>query len=662
MNRRNAMACLLLLAESGIVSTSCSRQKSSTQARKLIVLGIDGMDPHLLEQYMQAGKMPNFQRLKRKGSFRELRTSVPPESPVAWSDVTTGMNPGGHGIFDFIHRDPRTMLPYFSMARVAAPRHDIDLGNWVFPLAAGKAINLRHGAAFWQVLDKHGIPATVLRMPANFPPVPTSSRTLAGMGTPDMLGTYGTFSFFTSDPTQVPGEVEGGRIYAVQVQNDRVAATLLGPSDTFRKGAPQVPVNFTAWLDPAQAVAKLSIQEHDLILREGEWSDWVQLKFSLVPLLESATGICKIYLKQVRPYFKLYISPINIDPSQPALPLSTPSDYVRELWRQAGFFYTQGIAEDTKARSAGVFTDGELLEQSRMVLADQVKLFDLELARSRSGLLFAYFSSLDQSAHMFWRTFDRNSPAYNPEVAAEYGGVLEWFYEQMDLMLGKALAKLDSRTTLVVLSDHGFAPFDYSFNLNTWLLANGYIALKPGRGEKPWTLFADVDWANTRAYGLGLQALYLNLRGRECYGSVSSPAEAGLLKTEICRKLLAIRDPTTGLPPISRVDKAQDVYTGPYVGDAPDLVVGYNRRYRAGWGTVLGEFTDQVIEPNREPWSGDHCIDHTLVPGVLLSNKQIALQSPSLRDIAPTILAEFGIARPKEMEGQSVFSSAGRAG
>jgi len=189
------------------------------------------------------------------------------------------------------------------------------------------------------------------------------------------------------------------------------------------------------------------------------------------------------------------------------------------------------------------------------------------------------------------------------------------------------------------------------------LLDNGYIALKSERGNRLGDLFADVDWRHTRAYGLGLNGLYLNLRGREHWGTVAPGAEAEALQNEIRDKLLAVRDPLTGLAPITRIDKAQDAYSGDRVREAPDLVVGYNRGFRAGWNTVLGEFTSEVLEPNSEPWSGDHCIDYTLVPGVLLSNKRIEMQTPALTDIAPTLLAEYGIAKPKNMVGQSLFKS-----
>jgi predicted AlkP superfamily phosphohydrolase/phosphomutase len=647
----------LSLVVAASLFSACSRSENPAAAHKVLVLGIDGLDPQLLHKYIEDGRMPNFQRLEREGSYHTLGTSIPPQSPVAWSSVITGMNPGGTGIFDFIHRDPKTMQPIFSMARVEAPKHVLSLGGWSIPLSAGKAELLRHGKAFWQFLDDHGIPATVVRMPVNFPPVAARGRTLAGMGTPDMEGSYGIFSFYTSDPWENPGERSGGRVYSVEPQDDKVSAKLYGPPNTFRKGNPLASVDFTVWLDPTEPMARIDIQGKEVVLHQGEWSDWIQVEFSLIPYLQSTTGICRIYLKQVRPYFMLYVSPINIDPSQPALPISTPPSYATDLWKQVGFYYTQGIAEDTKALSDRLLDDGEYLEQAHIVLAEQLKFFDVELARFHSGLLFVYFSSLDLNAHMFWRTFDPNHPAYDQQAAEKYGGTLEDMYAKMDEVLGKAMAKVDGDTTLIVLSDHGFGPFERSFNLNTWLLQNGYITLKPNpdRAYGTGDLFTDVDWTKTRAYGLGLNGLYLNLSGRERDGIVKPGAEAETLMNEIRDKLLAVRDPVTEMPPITRIDKAEDVYSGPYSRGGPDMLVGYNRIYRAGWETVLGQFTSDVISLNMEAWSGDHCIDYTLVPGVLLSNKRIELPSPSLTDIAPTILGEYGIATPKDMVGHSIF-------
>jgi len=649
---RLAAGFLSLLAF-GVVLLACGR--SAGVQRKLIVLGLDGMDPELLGRYMDEGKLPNFARLAQQGGFRRLGTSIPPQSPVAWSNLITGLNPGEHGIFDFIHRDPKTLLPYLSTSRVEPPKRALRLGPWVLPLSPGRVTLLRERKAFWEILDGHRVPAVILRMPANFPPVESESRTLAGMGTPDMLGTYGTFAFYTDVPPAGAERISGGRVYPVRVAEFRVAAQLVGPYNTFRRGEPPATVDFAVWLDPTEAVAKLAVQEQEFVLREGEWSDWVVVEFTLIPHLETVSGICKFYLKQVRPVFQLYVSPINIDPARPALPLSTPAAYVRELQEKTGYFYTQGMAEDTRALSAGLLTDAEYVTQARMVWEEQRRLFLLELGRFQGGFLFGYFSGLDQNSHMFWRAFDERHPAYTPQTAAGFARLLEGQYREMDELLGEVMARLDADTTLLVLSDHGFAPYYRSFNLNTWLLERGYAALRLDR-PRPADFLANVDWSRTRAYGLGLNGLYLNRRGRERDGIVPPGAEAEALLEEIAQELLAVRDPATQRPVITRVDRAARVYSGPHLADAPDLLIGYNRGYRAGWGTVLGGFPGVVLEDNREVWSGDHCIDFNLVPGVLLSNRTIRADAPTLLDIAPTILAEFGIEKPPGMPGQSLFA------
>jgi predicted AlkP superfamily phosphohydrolase/phosphomutase len=624
---------------------------------RLIILGIDGMDPQLLHRFMREGKMPNFAKLEAQGDFRQLTTSIPPQSPVAWSNLITGMNAGGHGIFDFIHRDPKTLGLFFSASRVEGPKHAIRLGSWAIPLGGGSAEQLRKGVAFWQLLDQHGVPNTVFRIPSNFPPVAAKGKTLSGMGTPDLRGTYGTFSFYTDDPAAVAGPVEGGQVIPVLVENSRVTANLIGPDNSFRKGSPAAEEPFSVAVDPLESVAKVTVQGRQFVLREGEWSDWVRVEFHLIPFFASVKGMCRFYFKQAHPRFQLYVSPINIDPADPALPISTPSRYSRFLTDEAGEFHTQGIAEDTKALSDGVLDDDEYLRQARTVLAEHRRIFDAEFPRFNRGVFFFYFSSLDLNSHMFWRLMDPNHPEYDATLAAQNGSAIEDFYEQMDQVLGEVLPRLDEHTTLLVLSDHGFAPYYRSFNLNTWLLDNGYIKLKNDASRNSSEPFANVDWTQTRAYGLGLNGLYINLRGRENNGIVEPGAAADSLMLEIRAKLLAVQDPRAKLPVITRVDLASEAYQGPYAREGPDLIVGYNRGYRAGWQTILGAFPPEELEDNTNPWSGDHCMDYTLVPGVLLSNRKIVAEAPALTDIAPTILEEFGIAKAKGMIGRSVFQS-----
>jgi len=654
LKRGRFLLTLALLA--GIASMLCCQRGQTWHGeQKLIILGIDGMDPQLLKRFMQEGKMPNFARLAEQGSFRLLASSIPPQSPVAWSNLMTGMDAGGHGIFDFIHRDPKTLQPYFSASRVEGPKRALHLGSWVIPLGGGSAEQLRRGRAFWEILDEHGVPNTIFRIPANFPPVPAKGQTLSGMGTPDLRGTYGTFSFYTDDPTTAAGSVEGGQVIPVQVENSKVTANLIGPDNTFRKGSPPATELFSVAVDPLESVAKFAVQGQEFLLREGEWSDWVRVEFQLIPVFGNVKGMCRFYLKQAHPRFQLYVSPMNIDPADPALPISTPAKYSRMLSEEAGEFHTQGIAEDTKARSDGMLDDQEYLEQAQAVLAEHRRIFDAEFPKFQRGVFFFYFSSLDLNSHMLWRLTDAKHPGYDAALAAEYGSALSGFYQQIDQVLGEVLPKLDELTTLLVLSDHGFAPYYRSFNLNTWLLQNGYIKLKSDANSNQNEPWANMDWSGTRAYGLGLNGLYLNLQGREGHGIVHSGTDAKALMKEIKEKLLGVRDPQSGLSVITRVDIASEVYSGPYSQSGPDLIVGYNRGYRAGWKTILGAFPPDTLENNNNPWSGDHCMDRDLVPGVLLSNRKISVGAPALTDISPTILAEFGIEKPKDMMGRSVF-------
>jgi predicted AlkP superfamily phosphohydrolase/phosphomutase len=645
----------LLLIVAAMLPSCRSAPARSHSDRRLIILGIDGMDPQLLHRFMREGKMPNFAKLEAQGDFRQLTTSIPPQSPVAWSNLITGMNAGGHGIFDFIHRDPKTLGLYFSASRVEGPKHAIHLGSWAIPLGGGSAEQLRKGVAFWQLLDQNGIPNTIFRIPSNFPPVAAKGKTLSGMGTPDLRGTYGTFSFYTDDPAAVAGGVEGGQIIPVLVENSRVTANLIGPDNSFRKGSPAATEPFFVAVDPLESVAKITVQGREFVLREGEWSDWIRVEFQLIPFLANVKGMCRFYFKQAHPRFQLYVSPINIDPADPALPISTPSSYSRFLTDEAGEFHTQGIAEDTKALSDGVLDDNEYLRQARTVLAEHRRIFDAEFPKFNRGVFFFYFSSLDLNSHMFWRLMDPKHPEYDATLAAQNGSAIEDFYEQMDQVLGEVLPRLDDRTTLLVLSDHGFAPYYRSFNLNTWLLDNGYINLKNDTSRNSSEPFANVNWTQTRAYGVGLNGLYINLRGRESNGIVEAGTAADSLMAEIRAKLLAVQDLKAKQPVITRVDLAGEAYQGSYAREGPDLIVGYNRGYRAGWQTILGAFPTDEIEDNTNPWSGDHCMDYTLVPGVLLSNRKIAAEAPALTDIAPTILAEFGIPKAKGMIGQSVF-------
>jgi len=223
----------------------------------------------------------------------------------------------------------------------------------------------------------------------------------------------------------------------------------------------------------------------------------------------------------------------------------------------------------------------------------------------------------------------------------------------MDLLIGEVMEKIGEDDLLIVVSDHGFKPFRRGVNLNSWLYLNGYLSLKGGKQSREW--FRDVDWKKTRAYALGLGGIYLNLKGREAQGIVQPGKEAELLKEELVRKLSGLRDGESGKVAINQLFDAATLYSGPYIPNAPDLIVGYNEGYRASWDGVTGKVNETVFEDNVKKWSGDHCIDPRLVPGVFFCNRKIDTHEPKLIDVAPTALDAFGVSIPPYMDGRALI-------
>jgi len=642
------------------VLVACAVAASVADAAKpetpsVVVLGIDGMDPLLLRQYVDRGRMPHFKRLMDEGWYSPLGTSVPPQSPVAWANFITGMDAGGHGIFDFIHRDPKTYMPLFSAAEVSDPEKVLRIGDWVIPISKGETVNLRKGVAFWQVLDAHDVPYNIFRVPSNFPPVESKQKTLSGMGTPDLLGTYGTFSFYTDDPLWKEIDVSGGEVYLVKVEGHNVQTELVGPANSLRRDRPKLTVPMRIDVDPENDTAFFKVGNHRFILRSGEWSDWVRLEFSVMGPFKKLRGIVQFHLRSISPHLELYATAINLDPFAPALPISTPSGYAAELARQIGPYFTQGMPEDTKAYEHGMLTEDEFVTQVQMVMAEHWRMLDAVLDEYDGGLLFFYVSSIDQSSHMLWRNPGQSASSDTSSTPVE--DHIESLYVEVDSMLAVVQSRIPKDAVLIVMSDHGFAPYSKRFHLNTWLYRNGYLALiRPDEIERH-PLLGNVFWRRTKAYGLGINGLYLNVLGREAKGIVRAGAEYDSLVDEISRKLLGERDPETGEPIITSVDKRSEVYHGDEAANAPDLIVGYNRGYRCSDESALGSLTTEVLGPNLGKWGADHCIDHNLVPGILLANRAITVDDPDLKDLPTTFLALFGIAPHPQMRGRKILAT-----
>ena len=257
----------------------------------------------------------------------------------------------------------------------------------------------------------------------------------------------------------------------------------------------------------------------------------------------------------------------------------------------------------------------------------------------RGGMYFQHFLGIDQNSHMLW---------------AKHESELLGTYRTIDEAVGWVMQRAGD-ATLIVMSDHGFAAFDRAVNLNTWLYREGFLTLDSPTSVGADEMFAHVDWSKTQAYALGLNGLYLNLRGRERQGIVEPGAQADLVLRVISRRLIAFRDPLSGAQPVSDVYSPHALFHGEALALAPDLIVGYTPGYRVSWQSALGAVPIETIEDNRDAWIGDHCIAPRYVPGVLLANRRVLLRDPQLADLTVSILHEFGLPQPSEMPGHRVF-------
>jgi predicted AlkP superfamily phosphohydrolase/phosphomutase len=638
--------------------------KKHRSANRVIIIGIDGMDPRLCEELMSTGQLPNLAKLRKSGGYRVLGTSIPPQSPVAWANFINGAGPGFHGIFDFIHRDPaEQVVPFFSVAKTIAGegywktgKHKLQLNFPPFNHKPPKTVLLRQGIPFWDYLDQAGICSTFYNLPSNYPPSPSKyghHRCLSGMGTPDLLGTYGTYQHFVENgPSRIKDE-PGGKQSRLLFDNETATAKLIGPQNNLLKDPEPATIPFCVHRDKAAKASVIEIQKHKILLKEGQWSRWVKLDFEMpLPTLipnKHLMAICRFYLQEVSPNFQLYVSPINSDPSDSALQITEPPEFIKEISDRLGLFYTTGFQEDHKALSNEVFTDEEYRIQAGMVLQERLKLLEYALENYDDGLLFFYFSSTDLQSHMFWWDSDLKHPTRSAEDAKKRFRHIHDLYNELDSVVGDILRRYGDKATIIVMSDHGFANFKRQFNLNTWLRENGYLYPPNSTG-----ILKDVDWSGTRAYGLGINGLYLNLKGRERDGIVELGEQREQLLDELSTKLEAVRD-TNGKRVIVKVHRTDKVYSGPATTLAPDLIIGYCRDYRASWSTCLGDMTKEILLDNDSVWSADHCADASEVPGVIFSNRPIGASRPALVDIAPSVLTRFGLTIPPSMQGQNIF-------
>jgi predicted AlkP superfamily phosphohydrolase/phosphomutase len=620
--------------------------------KRLIVIGFDGQDPKLTDRFLAEGKLPNFRRLAEVGCYHRLATTYPSVSPVAWSSFATGTHPAKHNIFDFLDRDRRTYVPILASTRIGRVDRFLRLGRFRLPLKAPELRLLRKSKSFWSILGERNIWSTILRVPITFPPERFYGAQLSAMSVPDLLGTQGTFTLFTTRRSPERFK-EGGTRVQLEMNGDRIATVVQGPANPFIAGDPPLQLPLRIELNRDANLAHLWVNGERLELRPGVLSDWVSVDFRAAPGVK-IRGICRLMVIEIGDHFSLYMTPINIDPEKPAMPVSHPSYYATYLAKKLGKYATTGLAEDTCALNEGVIDDETFLRLTYDIDREREGMFFAALDKLRRGVLVCVFDATDRIQHMFWRYLEDGHPANDETNGSDHRDAIEKLYARNDAVVGRCMESLKKGDVLMVLSDHGFSSFRRGVNLNSWLLANGYLTLKEGAdGSADW--LRDVDWSKTRAYALGLTGLYLNLEGREAAGIVKPGDEAASLKSELVGKLSGLVDKAEDDTAIREVFATDKLYKGPYLENAPDMLIGYAAGYRCSWDGATGVVAGPVFEDNRKPWSGDHCVDPRLVPGVFFCNRPIQRDNPALIDIAPTALWLFGVEPPHHMDGRKLF-------
>ncbi|MBI2894146.1 MAG: alkaline phosphatase family protein [Deltaproteobacteria bacterium] len=617
--------------------------ESGRKKPRVVILGFDGMDPRWVDQWI--AELPNIEKLGKRGSRRPLRSTEPPQSPVAWTSFATGSEPAAHGIYDFIRRDPATYRPFVGTTKVEVPR-----------VGPPVARNLRSGEPFWQRLGNNGVRVVALNVPYSFPPDRMDTgRMLSGLGVPDLRGTNSTFTVFAENlSTEERAHAPAGGIF---VPIDGGAAAIEGPlrPGPVAVGEPTritVPVRFATTGDGADCRVEATAGGKRALARVGAWTDWLELSFSEGG--RRARGMVRLLPLSCAP-LRVFMTPVNLHPRAPYLPISEPGAFVAELADDYGLFKTIGWDHDTSALNAEVIDDDTFLADVR---ATEDKRLEMTLGAIRRGdfdLLISVWTGTDRVAHMFYRLIDPEHPRHDAAAARRLGNPILDRYRAMDDVVGKVARALGPDDLLIVMSDHGFQSYRRGLHVNSWLRERGYLVLREGAPSPPREFLLDVDWARTRAYALGTGQVYVNVRGRERDGIVAPGAEYDALVAELEAGLEAITDAEAGgVRVVRRAYTRAEAFRGGEEDVAPDLQLAFADGYRTSWESILGGMPEGLFAPNRKKWSGDHSasdVDQT--PGLIVSSRRLGRQDPAIVDFARTVLGLYGVEPAAGTAGRS---------
>lgn len=649
ISRRHFMAGAGAAGIGAAISPASAPPARAAAKGRVVILGFDGIDPRILDDMMAAGGAPNFARLREQGVAATLRTTNPPQSPVAWTSFATCKNPGGHGIYDFIRRDPERMFPDVGTGRLNHATLDYN-GRVEQPASS---IAYRRGEPFWAAADRQGVRAKILNVPFAFPADPLEhGRMLSGLGTPDLRGTTSIFFHFSEDVTERE-DVAGGQNLPLRFEDGAATVMLDGARDVRQQRPAYIQTPVTFRVDRDAGTAEVEAQGERIALELGKWSPWMSWSFEVTPHF-TVQAISRFVLLECKDRVRVYMSCLQFDPRAPYAPFTHPGSYAAELANRYGLFKTIGWIYDTHALRQDALTEDVFLDDIRDTMEWRARLTLDEIDAGEFDILVSCWTATDRAGHMFWHHRDPGHPMHDPKDAAKYAKVIEGTYRKCDEITGRVLERLRDDDLLMVLSDHGFETFRRGFHVNTWLIRNGYLAVRgqtdPAEAttDTPW--LQGYDWARTKAYALGLSSVYLNIRGREMAGTVD-PASAPGLIAEIREKLLEVRDPENGAKVFSEI-YTRDAYSGTEIAAAPDLCLGYAEAYQNSKDTARGAAPAGLFEDNLDKWSGEHAAsDAARLPGIFFANRPLAKKDPDIRDLGVTALAYCGADIPDDLEG-----------
>jgi predicted AlkP superfamily phosphohydrolase/phosphomutase len=566
---------------------------------KTLILGFDSFDPNVFEKLAGRNQLPNLEKLSQGGGYSRLEVSSPPQTEVSWTSIATGVDPGGHGIFDFVQRDPATYSPYVSIL----PMRKSAVGEQFTPPYTT--------TTFFEAAADMGYPATALWWPAMFPARPQLPvMTLPGLGAPDIRGQLGVGTFFSSEEeTKEKTTV----VKLVAIGKNRYEAELSGPQTQSREGPRtlRLPIR-VAVID--QTNARITIDTQQVEVHLGEWTDILELRFKAGMLL-NIYAITRFIAVSLQGVVRIYALPLQIHPLHSTWHYSSSNSFSKKLWKEVGPYLTLGWPQDTTGLGDGCITDDQFLDLCQKIFDRRIQILSYLMKDFQEGVLASIFDDLDRIQHMFFHN--------------RMDIVHDW-YQRLDRLVGDINSQVEGWTgkyRYLILSDHGFSEFRKKVHLNRWLLDHGYLCMKSDGND-----LSGVDWSKTTAYAVGLNSIYLNILAREGQGIVSAENVESLLG-EIKSKLLDWKD-IDQTPIIQKIRLKHETYSGPYTRFGPDLVVGYAPGYRASAETGLGKVPAISIETNTDHWGADHCVDSDVVPGVIFANRDLRdFGTLSFRDI-----------------------------